>query len=134
SVVELHAYACPVDVVDQESASSVVAELEKQLHKVFPEAADLPVVHREVLVRDDCTLITPTGWARRPGVQTPSDRLVLAGDWVRCDFPVALMERAATTGYLAANALLDQWGVAGQDIWTVPMRGLLTRERPTPRP
>jgi hypothetical protein len=31
---------------------------------------------------------------------------VLAGDGIRCDFLVALMERAATTGLLAANQLL----------------------------
>jgi isorenieratene synthase len=54
-------------------------------------------------------------------------RLVLAGDWVRCDYPVALMERAATTGFLAAIHLLADWGTAGQDIWTVPMHGLLAR-------
>ena len=45
---------------------------------------------------------------------------MLAGDGVRCDYPVALMERAATTGWLAANALLAR-GVAGHDLWTVPM-------------
>ncbi len=72
-------------------------------------------------------LIGPDRWAERPGVRTPSPRLVLAGDWVRCDYPVALMERAATTGFLAANALLEEWGVAGQDVWTVPLRGLLGR-------
>ena len=49
--------------------------------------------------------------------------LVLAGDGIRCDYPVALMERAATTGFLAANALLHGWGVAGHDLWTVPMSG-----------
>jgi isorenieratene synthase len=47
--------------------------------------------------------------------------VVLAGDGIRCDFPVALMERAATTGFLAANQLLDGWGLAGHDLWTVPM-------------
>jgi len=46
---------------------------------------------------------------------------VLAGDGIRCDFPVALMERAATTGFLAANQLLSTYGVAGHDLWTVPM-------------
>jgi isorenieratene synthase len=51
--------------------------------------------------------------------------LVLAGDWVACDLPVALMERAATTGFLAANTLLNRWGVQGQDVWTTPMSGLL---------
>ncbi len=33
------------------------------------------------------------------------------------------MERAATTGFLAANALLERWGVRGQTLWTVPRRG-----------
>ena len=46
---------------------------------------------------------------------------MLAGDGIRCDYPVALMERAATTGWLAANPLLVREGVAGHDLWTVPM-------------
>ena len=58
-------------------------------------------------------------------MHTPWPTLVLAGDWVRCDLPVALMERAASTGILAANALLGQWGAAGEDVWSVPPSGLL---------
>lgn len=128
SVVELHAYACTPSLIhDQGATDAVVAELEHQLHTVFPETANLGVLHREVLVRDDCTLIGPGRWADRPGVGTPWPQLVLAGDWVRCDYPVALMERAATTGFIAANELLKGWGVAGQEIWTAPMHGLLSR-------
>ena len=104
-----------------------MAQLIEELHRVYPETETLPVVEREVLVRDDCTLIGPEAWHERPGVTTPSRRLVLAGDWVRCDYPVALMERAATTGFMAANELLAGWGVAGEDVWTVPVRGLLHR-------
>jgi len=48
---------------------------------------------------------------------------VLAGDGVRCEFPVALMERAATTGFQAADVLLERWGLAGHELWTVPLRG-----------
>ncbi|AQP46616.1 isorenieratene synthase [Tessaracoccus aquimaris] len=133
SVVELHAYACDEDVVgDEAAASALVDRLEAELHRVFPETAAAGVLAREVLVRDDCTLIGPTGWAARPGVMTPDPRLVLAGDWLRCGYPVALMERAATTGFLAANRLLARWGAAGHDIWTVPMRGLLARRRVRP--
>ncbi len=128
SVVELHAYACDPSVAsDAAAAADVVTRLEAELHLVFPETARAEVVHREVLVRDDCTLIGPDRWAARPGVRTPWQRLMLAGDWVRCDYPVALMERAATTGFLAANELLAGWGTAGQDVWTVPMHGLLRR-------
>ncbi|QGF23526.1 FAD-dependent oxidoreductase [Raineyella fluvialis] len=127
SVVELHAYACPLEVTtDGAAADRVVERLVEELHRVFPETTAAQVVHREVLVRDDCTLIGPQPWSERPSVTTPDPRLVLAGDWVRCELPVALMERAATTGFLAANALLERRGAAGQDIWTVPMTGLLS--------
>ena len=57
----------------------------------------------------------------RPQVRTDDPRLVLAGDGVRCDLPVALMERAATTGWQAANSLLAGWGVRGHDLWSVPL-------------
>ncbi|GAB3822848.1 FAD-dependent oxidoreductase [Tessaracoccus terricola] len=128
SVVELHAYACAPDTAsDDDAAAEVVARLEAELHRVFPETAGAGVLAREVLVRDDCTLIGPDRWGERPGVTTPSPRLVLAGDWVRCELPVALMERAATTGLLAANELLGGWGVAGHEVWTVPTTGLLRR-------
>jgi isorenieratene synthase len=59
-------------------------------------------------------------------VATPQTGLVLAGDGIRVDLPVALMERAATTGWVAANQLLAQWGVSGHDLFTVPTRGRST--------
>ena len=48
---------------------------------------------------------------------------MLAGDGVRCELPVALMERAATTGVQAADALLTGWGVRGHGVWSVPTAG-----------
>ena len=56
-------------------------------------------------------------------MHTPDATPVLAGDGIRCDFPVALMERAATTGFLAANQLLANWNLRGHDLWTVPLQG-----------
>jgi isorenieratene synthase len=73
--------------------------------------------------RADCPLFPVGGWPGRPDVATPDPRVVLAGDAVRTPFPTALMERAATTGFLAANALLARWGVAGETLWSVPTRG-----------
>ncbi|WGT48492.1 FAD-dependent oxidoreductase [Tessaracoccus lacteus] len=140
SVVELHAYACPPEVLQDPAAlDALVADLVDQLHRIYPETERLTATSTEVLLRDDCAVMPPTGWSRRPSVSTPFESLVLAGDWVRTGLPVALMERAATTGFEAANHLLGRWGVAGQDVWTVPMRGLLTlrrnrRSRRDPRP
>ncbi|AKT52577.1 NAD(P)/FAD-dependent oxidoreductase [Arsenicicoccus sp. oral taxon 190] len=116
SVIELHAYAVPDAVTDAE----VLADLQTQLHRLHPELVEARVLHEEVLVQQDCPLAGTDPWLDRPGVRTPVDQLVLAGDGIRCELPVALMERAATTGVQAANALLEQWGRAGHDVWSVP--------------
>nr|WP_198423495.1 FAD-dependent oxidoreductase [Microlunatus antarcticus] len=121
SVVELHAYALPHEdgVVDEKALR---ARMRVELARVCPELTHAVAVHEEWLVRRDCPLAAPTPWADRLTVSTPDPRLVLAGDGVRCDYPVALMERAATTGFLAANRLLADVGVRGHDLWSVPMQ------------
>ncbi len=118
SVVEMHAYAVP----GGQDPAQLRADLRLQLGRIYPETAGAGVLASEWLLQDDCPLIGTGPWADRPGVVTPDPRVVLAGDGVRCDLPVALMERAATTGWLAANTLLARWGVAGHDLWTVPMK------------
>jgi isorenieratene synthase len=54
-------------------------------------------------------------------------RDLLAGDHVHTPFPSALMERAASTGILAANHLLNQWGAAEEPLHSVVPRGVLAR-------
>ena len=123
SVVELHAYALPAG----QSDADVRSEMTSVLGRVYPELAGAVPVAQEYLRRQDCPLVDTRPWAERPGVVTPDPRVVLAGDGVRCDYPVALMERAATTGLLAANHLLGQWELAGHDVWTVPLRSRYRR-------
>jgi len=118
SVVELHAYALPPGVAETQLRS----DLRTALRAVYPETAGARAVDEQWLVRDDCPLHAPGTWADRPRVSTPDPRVVLAGDGIRCDLPVALMERAATTGFQAANQLLASWGVTGHDLWSVPTR------------
>ena len=118
SVVELHAYALTGELDEPALRRRMRAELDR----ILPELADATPQHSEWLVRRDCPLAAPTPWVDRLTVTTPDPRLVLAGDGVRCDLPVALMERAATTGFLAANALLEARGIRGHDLWSVPMR------------
>jgi carotenoid phi-ring synthase / carotenoid chi-ring synthase len=115
SVVELHSYAV-------ESAQSKNAML-RRLHELYPETAGAHVVYEQILHRRDCPLFTPGTYAQRPGVSTPLPGLLLAGDGIRIDLPVALMERAATTGWSAANQILAQWGLAGHALYTVPTQG-----------
>ncbi|MFJ8862362.1 FAD-dependent oxidoreductase [Streptomyces sp. NPDC102451] len=119
SVVELHAYA----VDEGAEPKEVQRRMLGLLHEVYPETADARVVDARHEWRADCPVFSVGGYHRRPSVRTPHPRVVLAGDLVRTGLPVALMERAATSGFLAANALLAGWGVRGQVLWTVPRAG-----------
>ncbi|MEU1479192.1 FAD-dependent oxidoreductase [Streptomyces sp. NPDC005760] len=116
SVVELHGYALRENADPDTEARHLVA----QLHDVYPETRDARILDARHEWRQDCPLFPVGGHTDRPGVRTPRPGLVLAGDLVRTDLPVALMERAATTGFLAANALLESWAVRGHPLWTVP--------------
>jgi carotenoid phi-ring synthase / carotenoid chi-ring synthase len=122
SLVELHAYALTAHPDE-------AALKDRQLRRIYPELAPATIVAEEWLVNDDCPLWGTDPWEQPPRLRTPHPRIVLAGDGIRCDFPVALMERASTTGFLAANQLLHIHSVAGHDLWTVPMcsRHILTQ-------
>ncbi|MFO0747399.1 MAG: FAD-dependent oxidoreductase [Myxococcota bacterium] len=125
AVVELHAYG--VDALTRKTLDEpqLEAELVAQLHALYPETRAANVVHKEWLVASDCPAFRPGSRALRPGVATETPGLALAGDFVALPFPSALMERAATSGILAANVLLERAGKAPERIATVPPRGLL---------
>ena len=122
SVIELHSYAvrdaCPDGV-----AAGLADGLRARLHALYPETRDARVVAERTLCRADCPRFAPGDHARRPHVVSPHPGLMLAGDGIRIDLPLALMERAATTGWSAANRLLSGWGLAGHPLHTVPTRG-----------
>ncbi|MBA9004652.1 FAD-dependent oxidoreductase [Thermomonospora cellulosilytica] len=119
SVVELHAYA-----VDPRADPKIEQErLLAQLHHVYPETRDARIIDVRHLWRRDCPLFATGSYRDRLTVQTSDPAVTVAGDHVRTGLPVALMERAATSGFLASNALLARWGVRGQTLWTVPRRG-----------
>ncbi len=117
SVVELHSYAVtgPHDNLRERMLT--------RLYELYPEAKGANVVHERVLCRSDCPRFAPGDHAARPTVTTPHPGITLAGDGIRIDLPVALMERAATTGWSAANQLLAHYGLAGHVLHTVPVQG-----------
>ncbi|GAA5164918.1 dehydrogenase [Ornithinimicrobium tianjinense] len=135
SVVELHAYATDpqrdADLAGDGPRGLDTGRLRTRLldalHDVYPETRGLGTLHEELLVEDDCGLVGTGPWRDRLTVDTPYPGLALAGDGLRVDWPIALMERAAVTGVLAANHLLRAWGVRGEDVWTVPLQGVLRR-------
>lgn len=119
TVVEVHGYALA------DTSPATRDELWRQAERVYPELAGAQVLAQEWLVGDDCPLVGLSPWHLRPTVETPDPRVALAGDLVRCDWPIALMERAATTGWQAANTLLAGYGRRGHELWSPPLRGLL---------
>jgi isorenieratene synthase len=120
SVVELHAYACP-----HADEGAIRREMREGLHQLYPELADAKVLHETWLFEQDCPSFGPGTHAIRPRVSTPYGNVVLAGDFVRLPFPTALMERAASSGMLAANHLLDRWDVRGEGLYSIPPRGFM---------
>nr|WP_041782617.1 FAD-dependent oxidoreductase [Mycolicibacterium chubuense] len=117
SVVELHAYS--VTHPSDEVRTGLIA----RMHELYPETTSASIVDERLLRREDCPRFAPGDFAGRPTVRTPDPRIMLAGDGIRVDLPVALMERAATTGWTAANELLGRFGLAGHPLQTVPNRG-----------
>ena len=121
TVVEVHGYALG------DTSDSMRERLWNEAARVHPELGTATVLAEEWLVADDCALVDTSPWLNRPTVATPDPRVVLAGDLVRCDWPIALMERAATTGWQAANTLLAGFGRPGHELWSPPLTGLLAR-------
>jgi len=119
TVVEVHGYAL------SDTSDRTRDELWRQAATVHPALAGADVLAEQWLVAQDCALVDTSPWHLRPTVTTPDPRIVLAGDLVRSDWPIALMERAATTGWQAANALLASWGRRGHELWSPPLTGLL---------
>ncbi|ASQ89984.1 (2Fe-2S)-binding protein [Prosthecochloris sp. GSB1] len=122
SVVELHAYAiAPQDM----RADEVIREtMLKEMRMMFPETKQAKVLYDVYMRQRNFTRWAPGDHARRPVTETPCENLFLAGDWVKVDAPVFLMEAAAFTGKLAANAIGKKESLTPAPLPIVPMQGI----------
>jgi isorenieratene synthase len=121
-VVELHAYAiAPGDVRPEDE---VKAMMRQELHAIFPETVKATILHELFMQQSNFSRWAPGDHAHRPGIETPFSNLFLAGDWVKVDAPVFLMEAAAFTGRMAANAIFRQESLKAIPLPIVPMAGL----------
>jgi isorenieratene synthase len=128
AVYELHSYAVPDALPTDAVRDAIVAELER----FFPALRGAAMVHEHVQVRDDFPAFHRGLAADRPGVETPIDGLLLAGDWVRLPVPAMLLEAACTSGLYAANAILARSGLQAEPIDSVPLTGMLAARDPRP--
>jgi len=123
SVVELHAYCYKEKEFPTQAA--LLATFERELYEIVPELRDAKMLHRELVNQKNFSGYPPNSYADRPETNSEIPNLAFAGDWVKMPFPCGLMERAVSSGLLAANAILHQEGLQRRSLLSVNPEGLL---------
>ncbi len=123
SVVELHAYCYKEKEFPTQQA--VLDTFEQELYEIVPALAGATLLHRQLVNQKNFAGFPPGSFRDRPSTETPTANLLFAGDWVKMPFPCGLMERAVSSGFLAANAILRREGAQRRPILSVNPEGVL---------
>jgi carotenoid phi-ring synthase / carotenoid chi-ring synthase len=123
SVVELHAYCYKEKEFPNQEV--LLATFEEELYEIVPELKEANMLHRELVNQKNFSGYPPGSYAERPETCCDVPNLLFAGDWVKMPFPCGLMERAVSSGLLAANAILHQEGLQRRSLFTVNPEGVL---------
>lgn len=121
-IFELHSYALPDNLKDEESIRTA---LMNEFFHYFPELKELKIRHSFFQHRQDFPAFHVGNHDQRPTIKTEVPNLFLAGDWVKMNNPIMLMEAAYTSGSLAANCILSQEGLQENKLECVPQKGIL---------
>ncbi|BFM40035.1 FAD-dependent oxidoreductase [Synechocystis sp. LKSZ1] len=123
SVVELHAYCYKEKEFPTQEA--LLTTFEQELYEIVPELHGATVLHRELVNQKNFSGFPPASYHNRPATETPVQNLFFAGDWVKMPFPCGLMERAVSSGLLAANGVCHGEGLQRRELLTVMPEGVL---------
>ncbi|MBD2215076.1 FAD-dependent oxidoreductase [Nostoc linckia FACHB-104] len=123
SVVELHAYCYKEKEFPTQEA--LLTTFEQELYEIVPELKQANILHRELVNQHNFSGYPPNSYAERPETSTDIANLIFAGDWVKMPFPCGLMERAVSSGLLAANEILSREGLQRRSLLSVNPEGLL---------
>ena len=124
SVVELHAYCYKEK--DFPNQAALLETFEQELYEIVPELQGATMLHRELVNQKNFSGYPPGSYGDRPETVSGVSNLLFAGDWVKMPFPCGLMERAVSSGFLAANAILHQEGLQRRTLYTVHPKGVLS--------
>jgi isorenieratene synthase len=83
------------------------------------------MLHRELVNQKNFSGYPPGSYGERPETSTDISNLIFAGDWVKMPFPCGLMERAISSGLLAANQILQREGLKRRSLFSVNPEGIL---------
>jgi isorenieratene synthase len=123
SVVELHAYCYKEKQFPNQQA--LLTTFEQELYEIVPELQEATMLHRELVNQKNFSGYPPGSYAQRPETASGVSNLIFAGDWVKMPFPCGLMERAISSGLLAANEILHQEGLQRRSLFSVNPEGIL---------
>ncbi|QIR35707.1 FAD-dependent oxidoreductase [Tolypothrix sp. PCC 7910] len=123
SVVELHAYCYKEKEFPTQEA--LLTTFEQELYEIVPELQQAKILHRELVNQHNFSGYPPNSYAERPETSTDIANLIFAGDWVKMPFPCGLMERAVSSGLLAANEIVSREGLQKRSLLSVNPEGLL---------
>jgi isorenieratene synthase len=123
SVVELHAYCYKEKEFPTQEA--LLATFEEELYEIVPALKEANMLHRELVNQKNFSGYPPGSYADRPATSTGTPNLMFAGDWVKMPFPCGLMERAVSSGLLAANEILHREGLQRRTLLSVNPEGVL---------
>ncbi|MGD1859649.1 MAG: FAD-dependent oxidoreductase [Leptolyngbyaceae cyanobacterium] len=123
SVVELHAYCYKEKEFPTQQA--ILETFQAELFEIVPALQGATLLHRQLVNQKNFAGFPPGSYPDRPETATTVPNLLFAGDWVKMPFPCGLMERAVSSGLLAANAVLQQEGAQRRPILSVNPEGVL---------
>lgn len=123
SVVELHAYCYKEKQFPNQQA--LLTTFEEELYEIVPSLKEATMLHRELVNQKNFSGYPPGSYAERPETASGVANLIFAGDWVKMPFPCGLMERAISSGLLAANEILHQEGLQRRSLFSVNPEGVL---------
>ncbi|MBD2345128.1 FAD-dependent oxidoreductase [Anabaena subtropica] len=123
SVIELHAYCYKEKEFPTQEA--LLTTFENELYQIVPELQQAKLLHRELVNQHNFSGYPPNSYGERPETNSNISNLFFAGDWVKMPFPCGLMERAVSSGLLAANEILHREGLQRRSLLSVNPEGLL---------
>jgi len=123
SVVELHAYCYKEK--EFPTQETLLTTFQQELYEIVPELKEANILHRELVNQKNFSGYPPNSYAERPKTSTAIPNLMFAGDWVKMPFPCGLMERAISSGLLAANEILHREGLQRRPLLSVNPEGVL---------
>ena len=123
SVVELHAYCYKEKHFPNQQA--LLTTFEQELYEIVPSLREAKMLHQELVNQKNFSGYPPNSYAERPETCTSAPNLIFAGDWVKMPFPCGLMERAISSGLLAANEILHREGLQRRSLFSVNPEGIL---------